>query len=244
MKLFRKIIPYLASLALFGAFLLASVAPARFAISFFTIIGLAAAASGTLAVFAFRKRQPIAPEILPALLAASSFFAMVFVEEDVLRIAISLVTAFLFFVLVKQLPAAVAENYYTDLLRAISEWSVLLIIFFTGAGLLAAAVFLNFNQYAAFLIFAGVSVLLAFVLYTLSPAPTLASAAAFAVVVSEGFLALYFFPFSYWVSAGILATITYTLIGITRGAGGRELKRAAYTAVLAAAALLGTSRWS
>ncbi len=211
--------------------------------SFFGIIALSIATSGVLIVFAFKKREPVAPEVLPALLATSSFFAMLFVEEISLRLAVSLLASFLFFVLIKQLPFAVARNYYTDLLRAISEWSVLLIIFFTSAGLFAATVFLNFNQYSSFLIFAGISVILAFVLFTLSPAPSLPAAAAFAVVIAESYLIIYLFPFSYWVSAGLLAAIAYTLIGITRNAASRELKRSALTAAAAVILLTATARW-
>jgi hypothetical protein len=243
MNFFRKISPYLVSLALFAAFLVSSFYPALLAVGFWCTLAIIVAASGTLVFLSFRKRHPIAPEILPALLAASSFFAMLFVEEIYLRIAISSVAALLFFVLIKQLPFAIAENYFTDLLRAISEWSVLLIIFFTGAGLFAATIFLNFNQYSSFLIFAGISVILAFVLFTLSPSPSLSAAFAFSAVIAESYLVIYLFPFSYWVNAGLLAAIAYTLIGITRGAAGRELKRSAVTAAAAALLLMATARW-
>ena len=196
-----------------------------------------------LVFLSFRKRQPIAPEILPALLVASSFFAMLFVEEIYLRLVISVLAVLLFFVLMKQLPFAVAQNYFTDLLRAISEWSVLLIIFFTGAGLFAMTIFLNFNQYSSFLIFAGVSVVLAFVLFALSSSPSLSATFAFSAVIAESYLVIYLFPFSYWVNAGLLAVIAYTLIGITRGAAPRELKRSAITAAAAALLLMATARW-
>jgi hypothetical protein len=243
MNFFRKIFSYLVSLLLLAAFLLGAFYPSLLAVSFWVILALVVIASGTLVFFAFRKRQPIAPEILPALLAASSFFAMLFVEEIYLRLAISVFAALLFFVLMKQLPFAVAENYFTDLLRAISEWSVLLIIFFTGAGLSAVTIFLNFNQYSSFLIFAGISVILAFVLFTLSSLPSLSATFAFSAVIAESYLVIYLFPFSYWVSAGLLAAIAYTLIGITRGAAPRELKRSAITAAAAVLLLMATARW-
>ena len=243
MNFFRKTFPYFVSAALFAAFLASSYYPAFLAVAFWIIIALAAAASGTLVFFSFRERQPIAPEILPALLAVSSFFAMLFVEEIFLRLIISAISVLLFFVLMKQLPFAVAENYFTDLLRAIAEWSVLLIIFFTSVGLFAATIFLNFNQYSSLLIFTGVAVVLALVLFALSPSPSLSAALSFAAVIAESYLVIYLFPFSYWVNAALLAAIAYTLIGITRNAAPRELKRSAFTAAVAVLLLMATARW-
>jgi hypothetical protein len=243
MKKFLKTIPYLAALALTGFFLFASFYPARLAVTFYGVIGVAALASGALFFFAMKKQRPIAPEILPALLAASSFFAMLFVEETVLRVGISLIVGFLFFILVKQLPAAVAENYFTELLRAIAEWSVMLVVFMTGAGLAAAMIFLNFSQYGAFLIFLAIAAILSFGLYTLSPAPSAAAALAFSVFIAESFWVVNLFPFSYWVNAGFLAAMTYTLIGVARGASSRELRRSALTAAGAVLLLFGSARW-
>jgi len=243
MQRIAPFLPYLAAAFVFGALLAASNHPSRLIFVVPTIGLVALIASGTLSTRALFRGAPITPGVLPGLLVASVSFADFFIEDIALRVGVAAVGSLLFLILVRHLHEAVREGGKAGpALAALSEWSGVMIVFSTTAGLLAASTYLNLPRWLASLIFAGVAAFSVATITRTGPASRLLASAT-AIILAEIFVALTFLPLSYWVSGGVLAAAAYLLFALVRGVNPRELRRSAMTAGALGLLLLSTARW-
>lgn len=236
-------LPFLAALLIFGALYMVSQNSADMPYTIAILGAVILSVSGALCLQALFRGSSIAPGAMPAFLVAGTTFALLFIENAFLRVAVAAVVSVLFLVLVRhlsestKLPSAAAE------LRALSEWSALIALVGLTAGLLGTITFLNLNVWLCTLVFAAVATYASFTLSRLGRVTGLLAPIAVSLLLIQGFVVIAMLPTSHWVGAGVIGAIGYLLFSILTVMPFGSLKRAMVSAGAICAVLLITARW-
>ena len=246
MKYLRRLCSYLplvGAAIVLAALFSVSAHPSRLPYAVAAIGAVVLLTGGTLGLQALFRNRAIAPAALPGFLVASMTFADFFVEDTALRLAIAAAVSILFLVLIRHISESTRLEGATVALRALSEWSAIIIIVGSSAGLLAAVTFLNWNVYLAALAFAAIVVFITFTMARLSAVSGYFLPAAVSLLIIQGFVLLAYLPVSHWVGAGVLSALAYLLYSLITSAPVISVRRTLISAGIMCGLLLGTARW-
>jgi hypothetical protein len=243
MRRWRTLLQFLAAAAVFAAVFAASAHPSRLPYAIAAIGTVAIATSGVLSFLALNRRAAITPALMPGLLVGSASFAIFFIESAVLRLFLAGAASLLFFILIRHLAESTKIEGASAAVRALFEWSALIVVVSLTAALMASATFLNWNQWLTALVFAAAAVFSAFTLARLGQVRSKLLPAIASILLVEAYVLLLFLPVSHWVSAGVVAALAYLFFSLVSNVPAASMRRALVSAGAICLLLLGTARW-
>lgn len=243
MRRLLSYLPFLAAVLVFTALFEASQNPGWLPYVVAALGAVLLATSGTLCYQALWRHSAIAPGAMPTLLVAGATFAFFFLENGVLRFAVTVATSILFLVLVRHLAESSKLEGAAAELRALSEWSALVALVGLAAGLLGAITFLNLDTWLSALVFAAVAAYATFTLARLGKAAGWLVPTAVSLLLAQGFVVIEMLPTSHWVGAGVMGAVAYLLFSILTAVPPSAMRRVLISVGLISAVLLGTARW-